>query len=94
MQSADRFLPHEISELQSRLKTFSTLASHLRAANPRVIGQVEAVEAEVDLLRLKLFGRPRASVPCLFEERGFTGGEIEDANHFQSAIEQKGGVAC
>jgi len=47
-------IPHDVEELQSRLRTFSRLASSLRNAKVRDAGQIKAVELEIDMLRAKL----------------------------------------
>ena len=54
MQSAADFLPHEIETLQSRLRVFSILASHLRARQVRVFSQEDAIYHEISLVRKAL----------------------------------------
>ena len=47
-------IPHDEDALKSRLRTFSTLASHLRARVPRIHSEEDAVYAEIALLRAAL----------------------------------------
>jgi hypothetical protein len=49
-------IPRDVEALTSQLRTFSTLASHLRQAKVRNESQISAVEQEIDVLRNRLFG--------------------------------------
>jgi hypothetical protein len=44
-------IPHDVADLKSKLATFTRIASSLRSARVRNVGQIDAVQHEIDLLR-------------------------------------------